>query len=430
MQQRIKVLYFTRVNLDRPHNGGVLVCRNHIRRLAQDPRLIVTLCNAGSINQLSETEAFATSIGAPLDFIPFQRNPPRLTPRWPITWELEALAQSHIDDAVLDAFKKMQPAVVVIDYLFSALYVPSLFSAPVRKVVITLNRELEFYRELKTLRGLPPDPSEDRLLEFERSIYQRCDAVVTLAAADIPTVAADKGWVIPPLFDPARERWSYSGNARAVFVGNINHYPNFQAVEWIATCLAPMLELMRSTARISIIGASANDVPPAWRRQNVSFLGIGDAALVTTQLVESDLFLAPIVNSFGSKIKLLDCLAHGTPFIATQEALSGISFLEYIPRIQVDQPRKAAEVVSALLQDGPTLSALSDRLARQLSDALNAQKGIWSNLFENILAADLPPMQKLPAPQPHDLGWGKVSRNEPCPCGSGKRYKHCHGQLA
>ncbi len=25
--------------------------------------------------------------------------------------------------------------------------------------------------------------------------------------------------------------------------------------------------------------------------------------------------------------------------------------------------------------------------------------------------------------------WGKVGRNEPCPCGSGKKYKHCHGQF-
>ncbi|MBV1732970.1 MAG: SEC-C domain-containing protein, partial [Hydrogenophaga sp.] len=23
----------------------------------------------------------------------------------------------------------------------------------------------------------------------------------------------------------------------------------------------------------------------------------------------------------------------------------------------------------------------------------------------------------------------RVGRNEPCPCGSGKKYKHCHGQL-
>jgi len=26
--------------------------------------------------------------------------------------------------------------------------------------------------------------------------------------------------------------------------------------------------------------------------------------------------------------------------------------------------------------------------------------------------------------------WGKVGRNEPCPCGSGKKYKHCHGTFA
>ena len=26
--------------------------------------------------------------------------------------------------------------------------------------------------------------------------------------------------------------------------------------------------------------------------------------------------------------------------------------------------------------------------------------------------------------------WGRVGRNEPCPCGSGKKFKHCHGQIA
>jgi preprotein translocase subunit SecA len=24
--------------------------------------------------------------------------------------------------------------------------------------------------------------------------------------------------------------------------------------------------------------------------------------------------------------------------------------------------------------------------------------------------------------------WGKVARNAPCPCGSGRKYKHCHGR--
>ena len=40
------------------------------------------------------------------------------------------------------------------------------------------------------------------------------------------------------------------------------------------------------------------------------------------------------------------------------------------------------------------------------------------------------------APPPPDLqgtfvrSERKVGRNEPCPCGSGKKYKHCHGALS
>ena len=37
-------------------------------------------------------------------------------------------------------------------------------------------------------------------------------------------------------------------------------------------------------------------------------------------------------------------------------------------------------------------------------------------------------MRLAQSPVQHD--GPKVGRNEPCPCGSGKKYKHCHGQLA
>jgi preprotein translocase subunit SecA len=36
-----------------------------------------------------------------------------------------------------------------------------------------------------------------------------------------------------------------------------------------------------------------------------------------------------------------------------------------------------------------------------------------------------------PARNPKDpTSWGKVGRNESCPCGSGKKFKHCHGKYA
>ena len=45
----------------------------------------------------------------------------------------------------------------------------------------------------------------------------------------------------------------------------------------------------------------------------------------------------------------------------------------------------------------------------------------------------LKPVRAVIAPEDRDpknpLTWGKVSRNELCPCGSKKKFKHCHGVL-
>jgi preprotein translocase subunit SecA len=49
----------------------------------------------------------------------------------------------------------------------------------------------------------------------------------------------------------------------------------------------------------------------------------------------------------------------------------------------------------------------------------------------NLPPADEPRRQAAP-PQnvaPFERPMPKVGRNEPCPCGSGKKFKHCHGQL-
>jgi preprotein translocase subunit SecA len=48
-------------------------------------------------------------------------------------------------------------------------------------------------------------------------------------------------------------------------------------------------------------------------------------------------------------------------------------------------------------------------------------------------ARSAPPPPPPPAPEsaePFVRGEPKVGRNEPCPCGSGKKYKHCHGALS
>jgi len=56
-------------------------------------------------------------------------------------------------------------------------------------------------------------------------------------------------------------------------------------------------------------------------------------------------------------------------------------------------------------------------LQRALSQALRVQER-EARAGEPVRAAGDP------------TGWGKVGRNDPCPCGSGRKYKQCHGRPA
>jgi len=37
--------------------------------------------------------------------------------------------------------------------------------------------------------------------------------------------------------------------------------------------------------------------------------------------------------------------------------------------------------------------------------------------------------QDLPIDPNNPATWSRTQRNAPCPCGSGRKYKHCHGSL-
>ena len=100
-----------------------------------------------------------------------------------------------------------------------------------------------------------------------------------------------------------------------------------------------------------------------------------------------------------------------------------------------EQPPAALPVMAAHKID-PTTG--EDEMALALAGAETlARHGIGSTAaaasgaaspFSGAMPARLP-QASAPARNPQDpQSWGKVGRNEPCPCGSGKKFKHCHGR--
>jgi len=106
--------------------------------------------------------------------------------------------------------------------------------------------------------------------------------------------------------------------------------------------------------------------------------------------------------------------------------------------------REAFEMFSAML-DGikqeviGTLSKLQPRTSDELLlplDAMEALEQKFEFKHETFRSLDAEPDQYPPKAdraerhQPYVREQRKIGRNEPCPCGSGKKYKHCHGRAS
>jgi preprotein translocase subunit SecA len=66
-------------------------------------------------------------------------------------------------------------------------------------------------------------------------------------------------------------------------------------------------------------------------------------------------------------------------------------------------------------------------LPRMEAHKLDPNTGEDEMSAPNMALMPVPPTQRDPN---NPATWGKLGRNEDCPCGSGKKYKHCHGKLA
>jgi preprotein translocase subunit SecA len=114
----------------------------------------------------------------------------------------------------------------------------------------------------------------------------------------------------------------------------------------------------------------------------------------------------------------------------SQELREGVTAqlmrIEVVPAPQ-EQQSMALPAMEAHKID-PTTGEDEMALAMAGGEAL-ARIGIGRAMASGNGGAALAAAAQAPARNPKDpSSWGKVGRNEACPCGSGKKFKHCHGK--
>jgi preprotein translocase subunit SecA len=100
--------------------------------------------------------------------------------------------------------------------------------------------------------------------------------------------------------------------------------------------------------------------------------------------------------------------------------------------------REAFELFASMLESvklevTKTLAAVQVNSESELAEAAAEAAPAVENVkyqhagYDEALAADV--VEEKPKERPFVREMGKIGRNDPCPCGSGKKYKQCHGKL-
>ncbi|MEL7430129.1 MAG: SEC-C metal-binding domain-containing protein, partial [Pseudomonadota bacterium] len=167
--------------------------------------------------------------------------------------------------------------------------------------------------------------------------------------------------------------------------------------------------------------------------------GIDEEAIIERVREASDTFAAERKERFGAEIN---------DYVEKQIMLQTIDHLWREHLVNLDHLRSVVGFRGYAQRD-PLQEYKSESF--ELFEALltNLRQAVTSQMMrveivnqETIPRDELPDMQEQhqaldaagnPIPEVDEAtieSWGKVGRNEPCPCGSGKKFKHCHGRFA
>jgi preprotein translocase subunit SecA len=245
------------------------------------------------------------------------------------------------------------------------------------------------------------------------------DMVADMRAETVNLIVGD---ACPPNSYP--EQWDVAG-MKEKLAEVLNFHPPID--DWLQEeAIDPeMVESRVQEAADAMVAEKAQSLEPA-----------------TWQQVEKSILLQHLDHHWKEHLATLDALrqvvhlrayAQKTPINEyKQEAFS--LFQRMLDHIREDVTRTIAHANFAY-QPAPELPELPDFLTTHFDPFTGEDNTNDMDAgTRGFVTTQLPPLQII-RPESADLGedpanWeGRVSRNAPCPCGSGQKYKHCHGAV-
>ncbi|HFD31151.1 MAG TPA: glycosyltransferase [Gammaproteobacteria bacterium] len=152
-----------------------------------------------------------------------------------------------------------------------------------------------------------------------------------------------------------------------IFAGTLSWYPNTEAVLFIAQKIWPLLKQEAPDVVIDIIGANPPPQIQQYAEQDPKFRVHGLVDDLRAMINSATVYICPIFDGGGTKLKILDALAMGKAIIATRLACEGIEVTNGLDVLFAETPEEFATGVVELFSNTSARKRLGHN-ARKLAE--------------------------------------------------------------
>lgn len=152
-----------------------------------------------------------------------------------------------------------------------------------------------------------------------------------------------------------------AGRDTLIFTSSLNWYPNISAIQYFVREVWPKVKWERPRVRLYVVGRKPSTSLARWLRQDPQITLVDSPPDVRPWMAKAAVFICPMTDGGGTKVKLLDAMAMAKPIISTSVGCEGLAVKHGENILIADRPSEFAAAISEALRD----RALQERLGRE-----------------------------------------------------------------
>ena len=222
---------------------------------------------------------------------------------------------------------------------------------------------------------------------WEKFYWKNCNFLITMSEDDkkfiksltsqVPAIDVVANGVDVQWFNVTKK--DLPKDPTILFVGTFKWLPNSEAVDFLVAKVWPLIKKQIPNAKLSIVGNSPTNKALAYQNRDSSISVVGGIPDIRDAYSHAHVLLAPVFSGKGTRYKILEAMATGTPAIGTSIALEGLDITPGKQAIVANTAQEMADSVYKVITDSGLRKSLSEA-----GKKLVAEKYDWKNISEKL----------------------------------------------